>query len=369
MEIYVMKKRFVLVLALILLVASASLFADPTHVTVTGKARIGYKFTFTDGSNPASASAKTNIIYLDSLAVKGDVFKVSFSDVLGASSDDDWDSKGTAEIYVDKVAKAAGNDWGDFTLTIGGGNKTNASAPIVYSDPNSTVSDNNYARLRMTGTYVAYANIGYTKMFSLYVSYTPIDWNTDNKTYPIMASAMVAPVDGVSFTAGWTAYANRKAVAGDYKKGAIGGSVLVDVKKLAKLDFDLKASAIDTLYLDDSDSATDQAANDLLAAVSGGMSSWAAYVEFQSFGNAVKDGKSKFNAIGKFTYKGIKNVSLYGKYTMNDIAERDGNKINIIGFGGSYAMAPLTFAADASITLQKDAKTSFSITPYCTIVF
>jgi hypothetical protein len=370
MEIYVMKKKFVLVLALVSLVAMSAFAADKTPVTVSGKARVGYKFTFQQDTATKIAAAKSPSVYLNNLSVSGDVFKIGFSDLFASTSDDDWSTDGYAEIYLDKIAKAAGSDWGKFTLTIGGGSsKANMNGPIVYSDPNSSAGDNSYAKVRMAGKDSAYMTIGYDKYVSIYLAGSPTNWVGDAKKKSFLINAVVTPVDGLKVAAGYTGVALRTArkeadKAVEYGKGAFGGSVLVDVKTLAKLDFDLKVSAIDAYYFAGDDAH--QNVNDLMAAVSGGMDSWAAYVEYQMFGKGLKTNQNaQQSIIGKFTYKGIKNTSLYAKYTLT-IEDSNTNKI---GFGGSYAMAPVSFAVDANMTFAKDKNMVFDITPYFTVVF
>jgi hypothetical protein len=67
MEIYVMKKKFVLVLALVLLVATTAAFAG--DVNFSGRARAGYVFKFTDSGTAITAKypteAKINFVVAD----------------------------------------------------------------------------------------------------------------------------------------------------------------------------------------------------------------------------------------------------------------------------------------------------------------
>jgi hypothetical protein len=384
-----------LVLALVSLVAMSAFAADKTPVTLSGKAKIGYTFKFADAGTTIGI-AKTPTVYLDSLAIKGDVFKVGISNPPAFT--DDYDTKGYAELYIDKIAKAAGSDWGKFTLTVGSGNsKGTMGAPHVYADPNSTVSDNSYARLRMKGTASAYATIGYDTFLSVYLAADPTMWTGSSKKGSFLVNAKVVPMDGLSFAVGYTGYAERKtdvtkatlieyyvdpsdgsiktrsvttSTVGLYEKGAIGGSVKVDVKALAKLKFDLTFSAIDALYFYADGDAT-KTVNDMIASVSGGMDSWAAYFEYQLFGNRADSSKNANNMVAKFTYKGIKNTSIYAKFAMNDFtAEKaDGADQFTVSAGASYAMAPCTFALDASLTPVKAKKATFAITPSIVVAF
>jgi hypothetical protein len=70
MEIYVMKKKFVLVLALVLM-AAVAVTAAP--VTLTGSFKAGYKFAF-PGITAVNASTEISI---DGLSIADDFWKVS----------------------------------------------------------------------------------------------------------------------------------------------------------------------------------------------------------------------------------------------------------------------------------------------------
>jgi len=362
MEIYVMKKKFVLTLALVLMVAT-TLVAFP--VEFTGSIKAGYKLTF---DPTVIAAANTPEINIDALSVSGDFWKVG---VGGGTLSFDTDNaiKGTLSIYLDKALAEQGVDMGDLTLTLALGNKGTVSGLHVYSDPNESVDDNGW-RVRQKGSYSTEVQVGYGSLLTASVSADP----TDKTNKPVQLSAKVAPMDGVSAAVAYTNYAENKfrkvsvdskpyyfdtadgKVKNDKKvttssnpvdaDGAIGGSVAVDVAALAGLDFGLTVSAIDTYFIGFEE-------NYLLAAVNGSYEDLEAYAEFQAF-----DGTS--NLIAKVSYSGIENMGVYGKLTLADLSDID----TTIGFGADYTMGGVKYALDAeyaakALSLTPSVKVSF----------
>jgi len=172
-----MKKKFVLTLALVLMVA-ASLVAFP--VEMTGSIKAGYKLTF----DPITfAAANTPEINIDALSVSGDFWKVG---VAGGTLAFDTDNaiKGTLSIYLDKALAAEGVDMGDLTLTVSLGNKGTVSGLHVYTDPNASVGDNGY-RVRQKGAYSTEIQVGYGSLLTASFSADP----TDKVNKPIQISA------------------------------------------------------------------------------------------------------------------------------------------------------------------------------------
>ena len=322
-----MKKKFVLTLALVLLVA-ATITAAP--VTVTGSIKAGYKMTF----NPNAITAlDTSELDLDGIAVTGDFWKVSIGSGPIAFGKDDV-TKGSMEIYLDKALAAEGVDMGDLTVTLGIGNSGTKTGLTVYTDPNGTAGDNDY-KLRQKGDYSSSATVGYGSMLKANVTVDP----TDATNKPFQVSAQVSPVDGIKAAVGYTNYADNKFASTVDAKGAVGGSVAVDVAALAGLDFALTASAQDVYYMGGKD-------NYLMAAVKATVSDITAYSEYQLF-NKVS------NLVTKVSYAGIENVGLYAKLTLNDFASIK----TIVGLGASYKMGGVTYALDGDYAVATEITT------------
>jgi hypothetical protein len=131
-------------------------------------------------------------------------------------------------------------------------------------------------------------------------------------------------------------------------KGAIGGSVALDVAKLVSTDFALSVSAQDIYYLG-------QAKNYLLAAVSGGVGDVSAYAEYQLFDQTS-------NVIAKVSYSGIKNASMYAKLSLNDLSSISTE----VSAGASYAMGGVTYALDGT---YKSTGKVFELTPSMKVTF
>lgn len=340
-----MKKKFVLTLALVLMVAASLMAATP--VAVSGEFKAGYKFTF-DNSGASVAVANddgTNAAYASDFKVAGENWDVSYA-VL--SIDGDASQAATANIYLDKALAAQGMDMGDLTVKLSVGNYGTMSGPTVYSDPNGTVGDNSY-KVRMKGTNSAAATVGYGALGSVYFAADP----TDGTNKPIVIGATVTPVDGISAAVAYTNYAEDKfyKVAGANPidaDGAFGGSAKVDVAALAGLDFGLTASAQDIYFLGLKE-------NYLLAAASASYQDIAAYAEYQLF-----DGTS--NVVTKVTYSGIENVSAYAKLTLADLS----NIATTVGAGASYMMGDIKWALDAGYATSSKA---FTLTPSVKVTF
>ncbi|MDT4763213.1 hypothetical protein [Sphaerochaeta sp. PS] len=322
-----MKKKFVLTLALVLMVA-ATIVAAP--VTLTGSFKAGYTIT----TNPnAIAALDATEFDIDGLALTGDFWKLAVADG-PLSFDDDATNTGTLTIYLDKALAAQGTDMGDLTLALSIGNKGTVSGLHVYTDPNGTVGDKGY-RVRQKGSYSTEAVVGYGSMVTASLSFDP----TDSTNNPFQISAKTTPVDGVSAAVAYTNYAENKWASTIDADGAFGGSVAVDVAALAGLDFGLSASAIDTYFLG-------QEKNYMLAGLKASYEDIAAYTEYQLF-----DGTS--NLIAKASYSGIENVGMYAKLTLNDLSDIK----TVIGAGASYKMGGVTYALDGDYTVATSVMT------------
>ncbi|AEV28844.1 hypothetical protein SpiGrapes_1020 [Sphaerochaeta pleomorpha str. Grapes] len=330
-----MKKKFVLTLALALIVA-ASLVAAP--VTLTGSFKAGY--TYTSGTS-AITVANTPEINTDGLAITGDFWKVAVASDLFTFGDDNA-VKGTGTIYLDKALAAQGTDMGDVTITLAIGNSGTMSGLNVYSDPNGTVGDEGY-KVRQKGAYSTSVTVGYGSMVTVNATADP----TDKVNKPFGLSAKFAPVDGVSAAVAYTNYAENKWTSTIDADGAIGGSVCVDVAALAGLDFGLKASAIDTYFLG-------QKENNLLAALSASYGDVSGWTEYQLF-----DGTSNLKVSA--SYAGIENVGLSASVTLTDLS----NISTKIGAGANYTMGGVKYALDGAYVIDGD----FTLTPSVKITF
>jgi hypothetical protein len=329
-----MKKKFVLVLALVLM-AAVAVTAAP--VTLTGSFKAGYKFAF-PGIEAVNASGTE--ISIDGLSIADDFWKVSVeSGALNFGEDNTIGGK--LSIYLDKALAANGVDMGDVTATFDIGNSATMDGLTVYSDPNSTS-----LKLQMEGAYSSALTVGYSSLASAYVALDP----TDATNHPFLVSAKIVPVEGMSVAAGYTNYAKNEfqSTASTDDKGAVGGSVMIDIAKLAGLDFGLSASAQEVYFLGQKES-------DFLAAVSGSYADLSAYAEYQLFAGTS-------NVIAKVSYSGIKNAGMYAKLTLKDLS----NIATTIEAGANYKMGGVTYALDGSYDVKGEA---FSLTPSVEVTF
>lgn len=321
-----MKKKFVLTLALVLMVA-VTVAAFP--VEITGAFKAGYKLTF----DPTAITAlDATELDLDGLSVSGDFWKVGFGGGT-ISFDNDAANAATLTIYLDKALAEQGVDMGDVTVSLAIGNTANVKPSDVYSDSNDAV-----AELAMVGVYSSKVTVGYTDMVTVEVATDP----TTAAGKPILLGAKFAPVDGVKAAVGYT----NKTASGT--KGGMTASALVDVKALADLDFGMTASAL-TVF----DFNTE--VNNLYAEVKATVEDITAWVEYQLL-------NTTSNVIGKVSYAGIENVGLYAKLTLADLSDI----ATTIGVGASYKMGGVTYALDgefaaatSALTLKPSVKVTF----------
>ncbi|SMP46068.1 hypothetical protein SAMN06298221_103194 [Sphaerochaeta associata] len=353
-----MKKKFVLTLALVLMVAAAVVAAP---LEVSGEFKTGYKFTFANGTTIANADLDAKQSNLASIAFTGDFWKVTLS-TQAPTFGGDGPNAATAAIYLDKALAAQGVDMGDLTVTLGLGDKGNLSAKDVYSDSNDAV--NELAMLGVKNT--ADVTVGYGSLVSVYFGASIMD--TVNK--PMVISATTTPVEGIKAGFGYTNYAkigDIKVAGSDVgdkisSKGGITGSVLVDVAKLADLDFGLTVSAIDVYYFEYDaitgvgDVATNKAINNLYAEVKASFGDVAAWAEYQNLDKTN-------NLIAKVSYAGIENVGLSAKLALSDLTGTIGT---VVTLAGDYSMGGVKYAVSAAYDVKAE---SLAITPTVGIKF
>lgn len=331
-----MKKKFVLTLALALIVA-ASLVAAP--VTLAGSFKAGYKMVFDDG---LTTSATGDELSIDALSLSADFWSLSFSDIAF-----DADNAAKLSIYLDKALAEQGVDMGDISLTYQIGNMGDLTPSYVYADSVGDIDD--YYKLKMAGAaYSSALTVGYGSMLSVYVG---ADLATTAATMPVVGSVKVMPVDGVSATVAYTNVASIYDFVADARvtsaKGAFAASACVDVAKLAGLDFGLKASAYDVYYMD-------AEVNNLFAEVSASYDMVSAWVEYR-----LLDGDSDITAKAKVAL--LDNVSVYAKGAslLNDATYTVGGSANYVMGGVTYNCDVDFNITDVALTVTPTVKVSF----------
>ncbi len=278
-----MKKKFVLTLALVLMVV-VGLTAAPLEIA--GEFSAGRTFSF----DPNGITAANNV-KLNKVSASSDFWKISID---GGAVSLDGGMKGVADIYLHKALAEQGVDLSDITLTLSVGNMGNSAILSVYGDPNDSLG-----KLEMNGVLAmgtTALTVGYAEMVTVKAAV-----NFDSANTPFVVSAKAAPVAGVEATVGFTNYA-----VGD-TKGGIGGSVKVDVAALAGIeDFALSAGVYDKYLLDTKK-------NSLYATVGAGFADVAVDAEFVM---AAKN-DLKFNA----SFKGIENLGLSAGLDLMDLSD------------------------------------------------
>ncbi len=298
-----MKKKFVLTLALVLMVAASLVAATPLEVS--GDFYAGYVLKFDPNSITDDGKGLEGEIY--NVTFKGDFFEVKFSDL---KFTDAQDTAAKATVFIDKALAEQGFDMGDVSLKFAIGNMSTLNPTDVYSDSNDAV-----AELLMLGKYPTMITLGYSDMVTVELAVDPSD--TANK--PVMLGAKFAPIEGVSGAVGYTNYAKigdditGVTDLGDKisSKGGMTGSVVVDVAKLADLSFGLNVSAIDVFYFEydtvtgtGTAVATNKAINNLYAEVKATLGDITAWVEYQNL-------DKKNNVIGKVAYSELRMLNVW----------------------------------------------------------
>ena len=324
-----MKKKFVLTLALVLMVAASLMAATP--IEVSGDFYAGYVFTLTDPKSIGldGTAAMEGEIY--NVSFTGDFFKVTFDELV---FDDAQSSPATAYMYLDKALAAQGVDMGDISLTAAIGYMTTLDLTDVYSDSNDAVVE-----LAMASTYPTKITLGYSDLVTIEAGLAVSDW--DNTDKPIMIGAKFMPVDGVKAAVGYTN------VTASGNKGGMTASALVDVAALADLDFGLTASAITVFDFNTK-------VNKLYGEVKATIEDITAWAEYQLIDETS-------NVIAKVAYSGIENLGMYAKLKLADLS----NVATTIEAGADYMLGGVDYALDASYTIDG----AFTLTPSVSISF
>jgi len=329
-----MKKKFVLTLALVLMVAVTLSAATPLEVS--GSFKAGYTFTF-DAAKTAPAPISTKDATINA-EFAGDFWSLEIGGALNYGKKAVGDA--TAEIYLDKALAAEGVDMGDVSLTLHVGTDVGKGAPSVLADKNEYRKDKGVG---MTKADNFGLTIGYADMVEVFFSMFP------NKDFPMVVGAKVTPLDGVSVALGfsndYTAATNK----------AFAVSAKADVKALADLDFDL---AVTGEYLMDIDAETSLINADVTGGYAG-ATLWVAY------NTDLTTHKLAAKAAYKTVVEGF-TLSAGVKFSSDDLSDI-ANKYEVgIDAGASYKLGGVTYALDLAYGVKAE---KFTVKPSAAISF
>ncbi|MGE4452986.1 MAG: hypothetical protein AB7D92_00500 [Sphaerochaeta sp.] len=341
-----MKKKFVLTLALVLMVAGTLVAATP--IEVSGTFDYGYDFELSDGTVGASGNAGELVTLLD---FTGDFWKVSLDSGTPVEYHDEQSVTATAEIYLDKALAEEGIDMGDIALTLHVGNGVGDGYPSVLADKNDYVGDylgNDTVdlSLAMAGAPDNFGvTVKYADMVEVYASADPTV-----KEAPMVLGAKVMPVDGVEVAVGFTNAFQA------LESNAMAISAKADVAALAGLDFALAATGEFLLDLENEE-------NVITADVDGSYKGIGLWVAFQNSSYA-EDSRmaaevSYETTVSDFDISASFNADL-GWFDDDDDQEFT------IGAGASYAMGGATYALDAEYKVEAE---TFTVSPSVSISF
>ena len=336
-----MKKKFVLTLALVLMVAATLVAATP--IEVSGEFSAGYDFTFASGANATKHSAGAELDTVFNFT--GDFWKVTAKGgVLLADGADA--ASANAAIYLDKALKAEGVDLGDVTLTLHLGTGVGKAAPSVLADKAEYRKDRGIKLADATkGNFGL--TVGYGDLVEVYAAAYPA------AGFPVVAGAKVTPVEGVAVAVGFSnEWDNNKALAAAPVK-ALAASAKADIAALANLDFDL---AVTGEFLYDLDNKASEINADV-AGVYEGIGLWVAFnTDLTKHKMAAK--ASYELDIEDFT------VSVGAKYEAKDFDDMANFEVDLSAeagydFGGvsyslglAYGIKAKTFVVSPSVTIK-----------------
>jgi hypothetical protein len=347
MEIYVMKKKFVLTLALVLMVAGTLVAATPLEVS--GTFDYGHDFVFTDDLDVNGTGNAGELVTL--LDFTGDFWKVSLDSGIAVEYHDEHAVAATAEIYLDKALAEQGTDLGDLALTLHVGNGVGDGAPSVLADKNDYVGDylgddSVDISLAMAGADNNFGvTVKYADMVEVYVSADPTI-----ETSPMVIGAKVMPLDGVEVAVGFTnAYRVQES-------NAMAVSAKADVAALAGLDFALAATG--ELLLD-----LEKEENVITADVEGSYEGIGLWVAFQ---NESEKEDSRMAAEVSYATT-VSDFNLSASFNADlGYFDNDDDQEYTIAAGASYAMGGATYALDAEYLVEAE---TFTVSPSVSISF
>ena len=341
-----MKKKFVLVLALVLLVAATVSAAD---IKFSGRVRQGCVFTF-DGSSVSVASqrAKEGKFALKVADADG-LWALSFAD-LKDSLDSNDKLPANATVELSKALAKSGVDMGDLSLAFSIGNNGADTGLRAYND----VTGNGYDKFKNNGTYSVSMTLGYGKLVSVKLAGDPVTVKNDAtaNAKSFVATALVTPMDGIQVAGGY-AYNYKGGLGEVAAKNAVYGAGTVDIAKIAGLDgFNVKVSAVDHY-------AVDAKKNWLQANIALGIKEVDGWVEFRQF-----DHVNKLNVQANFNL--VENMGLDVYYDAADFAALADNWD--FGADVSYKLGGVSYSLNAQYTVAAGVK-KFALTPAIDIVF
>jgi len=340
MEIYVMKKKFVLTLALVLMVAGTLVAATP--IEVSGSFKAGYDFAFADTGNSTTPiqDHTANVTF----EFAGDFWDLEIG---GDLVYDEEDIDATAKIYLDKALAEQGLDMGDLAVTLHVGTGVSGSAPSVLADKGAyTDSDStDYVdpiEMATTGDNFG-VTVAYADMVEVYASAYP------NTTFPMVIGAKVMPLDGVEAAVGFT---NDYTTAAN---NAMTVSVKADIASLAGLQ-DIALAATGEFFFD-IDAETSAIVADVDAGYAG-FGLWVAYYNSMLDVNYMAAKASYSTTVSDF------DLSASFKADLGVIDTSD-DETYTIGAGAAYAMGGVTYALDAEYVFDG----AFTLSPSVSISF
>jgi len=369
-----MKKRFVLVLALVLMVASVAFAAD---VKFSGWGKFGYNFYFAqdhmgeaDAYKRTSKGAEGRVKFtlgdadgLWLLTVKEDNYagKKSFSADYGIGMQ--------AYVSLSKALKKFSNvDTGDFSFGYGIGDSTSNDVLSVYQNYTGNDYDDTYAG---NGGQMMYIDGAYGKLVQFKFAASPEKTSTASHT-AFAASAIITPVDGIGFAVGYANNGSNDYISsnGVVYENLLDGMVNVDIAKLAGLDFKLSLSAMDT-FMPKTDSYDAQ--NILLAQLAGGTDTISAYMEYVMY----NDGSSTNHDLYiEADFNLVKNLSLDAYFQDPDLGAD--NFMFDIGGDVGYTMGSVKYNLNMQYNNKYNSKYKnnngdsvgcFSLTPSVKVSF
>jgi len=329
-----MKKKFVLTLALVLMVAATLVAATPLEVSGTFKA--GYAFQFGNGAvAPKFADDSKAELVAD---FTGDFWKVSLGSADYAAGEDK-SVTAEAEIYLDKALAEEGVDMGDVSLTLHAGSGVGTDAPSVFGDAGDFATGVSAAA---TGAFGL--TIGYAELVDVYFAMFP------DKNAAMVIGATVSPLEGVDVAVGFATKATAQLTA----------SVAADIAALADLDFDLAVSA--GYEIADLKNLTHEVNFDVTAEYAG-VGLYAAY--------QLNAGKKHNVAAGLSYSTTVEGFGLSAGVDLEvlDVTKFTDNYEVSLSAGADYTLGGATYALDLSYTLDKGNTQPFTLTPSVSISF
>ena len=341
-----MKK--ILTIALVAVLAATSVFAG---VNFSGNFRQGYKFTFAEGQDFASAAWKTEESKLSIKATDDNgIWTISLKNTGALDSANKWAAN--ASVSLTKLLAAAGVDTGDFSLALSIGNNAKMAGLSAYND----VTGNEYYKLKNNGKESFQLAAAYGKLVKFNIAVDPT--NKDGNKPSTVVSVLTEPVSGVSVAADYAfrGYFDDAAGVGSVTADhMIGASAKVDIKKLADLDFMLNVSAFDNIALGDSK------VNSFAVAVEAGVDAVDGFVEF-AMKNAENANVYALNTQVNFNV--VENLGLDAYFNIANL-EKTGDTFSV-GADVSYKLSGVQFALNAEYARADKA---FTVTPKMIIAF